>query len=454
MSLSLLAISLPLIGSTLEVGPPTWHGGVESIVRERCAQCHNPDGAAPFSLSTPTDFKSRRTFVAHVVEEGLMPPWLPSKGVPLRGSRALEKGERAMLLAWLEAGCPPGEQASSAPAPGSKAPSAEGLGEAPPESPSTGPQATSPVQADPDDLELSMRAPWAVPAEGGVRWFKAERDKRTFVLPVGNQRPLRIRALEYRSSAPQTLGAVALSADPTGDGRTVVDWDAEPGSYMMADIRSVPAGALGIIGPGGGRLDYPDGFYVSVPAGSDILSEVHYRPQGRERVLDDRLVLEQLAADTRGRPLVPINLMVPRVQLEPGQKTGFTASLTIPVDVDVVALSPRASRRCVSMQLEVVLPSSPDSIILLGIDDWNPHYRSTVVLEQPMRLPAGTIVRGSWRYDNSEGNPRNPVVPPESVDLGARSGAMNVLLMASPVDRIEIRPLLDFIEAEARRNRG
>ena len=432
--------------------PPTWSSGIKALVTSHCASCHHPDGAAPFSLNSPKDFRSRRTFVSHVLKQELMPPWLPTSGVPLTGSRKLSAAQRALLLAWLEAGCPSGSAESESVSSDQSRPEVPAAGSESDAAP--GPESVSGSAQSSSSVTLRMRAPWTVPAEGGVRWFKAERDKRTFVLPVENPRALRVRVLDYQSAAPQTLGAVALSADPSGDGRTMVDWDEEPGSYMMADIRSVPAGSLGIIGPGGGRLEYPPGFYVQIPSGSDILSEVHYRPQGRERVLDDQLVLETLDPAERARPLLALTLMVPRVRLDPGERKPFANQLTVPVDIDVVALSPRASRRCVSLLLEATLPGSEVAITLLEIADWNPHYRSTLVLEKPLRLPAGTVVRCVWRYDNSAENPRNPVVPPERVDLGARSGAMNVLLMSAPATRPEIRPLLDFIEAESRRNRG
>ena len=369
-----------------------------------------------------------------------MPPWLPSRGVPIVGARALSKSEQDLLVAWLDAGSPVGELPKAAS-------DAEGAS----------PQrliADDSIGGNDGSVSVKMRAPWTVPAEGGRRWFKAERDKRTFVFPLENERSLRVRGIAYQSTAAQTLGAVALSVDPSGDGRRMVDWDDEPGSYMMADIRSVPAGSLAIIGPGGGRLQYPEGFYVPVPIGSDIMSQVHYRPQGRPRVLDDRIVLETLDDGVPARPLVPVNLMVPRVELDPGERKEFSNELVLPVDIDLVALTPRASRRCISLRLEARVPGSDSPQVLLEIDDWNPHYRSTLILKEPLRLPAETIVSCRWLYDNSEKNPRNPVVPTEKVDLGSRSGAMNVLLMSAPVKRIEIRPLLDFIHEEAVRNRG
>ena len=181
---------------------------------------------------------------------------------------------------------------------------------------------------------------------------------------------------------------------------------------------------------------------------------MHYRPQGRERRLDDVLELETLPPGAVARPLLPVNLMVPRVRLEPGESRVFANELTLPVPVDLVALTPRASTRCRMLRLEARLPGSEQPRVLLEIDDWNPHYRSTLVLEDPLRLPAGTVLGCRWAYDNSGSNPRNPVVPPEKVDLGARSGAMNILLMAAPVRRIDVGRLLEYIESESMRNRG
>ena len=432
--------SVFLVSGGSAESPPTWHSSIKTLVNVKCGECHRADGAAPFVLQSPDDFRKRRTFVGHVIQEQIMPPWLPSRGVPIVGSRALSKSDQDLLVAWLDAGCPVGELP--------KTPSdAEGA------SPQR-PIADDSIGGNEGIVSVKMRSPWTVPAEGGRRWFKAERDKRTFVFPLENERSLRVRGIAYQSTAAQTLGAVALSVDPSGDGRRMVDWDDEPGSYMMADIRSVPAGSLAIIGPGGGRLQYPEGFYVPVPIGSDIMSQVHYRPQGRPRVLDDRVALETLDGGVPARPLVPVNLMVPRVELEPGERKEFSNELVLPVDIDLVALTPRASRRCISLHLEARVPGSDSPQVLLEIDDWNPHYRSTLILKEPLRLPAETIVSCRWLYDNSEQNPRNPVVPTEKVDLGSRSGAMNVLLMSAPVKRIEIRPLLDFIQEEAVRNRG
>ena len=247
---------------------------------------------------------------------------------------------------------------------------------------------------------------------------------------LGNDRPLRIQSIEYLSRAPLALAATAISADSTGQARRMVDWDAEPGSYMMGDIGFNPAGSLGVVGPGGGRLVYPDGFHVEVPERSDLVSEVHFRPQGRAWTLSDAISLEETPAERPSRQLVPLNVMVRKIELDIDEIREFKSSVVLPMAVDLVAMTPRASRRCHSLAIKIMPPDATSATELLTIADWNPHYRETLVLEDPIRLAAGTRIDVSWTYDNTTENPRNPVIPPEVVSLGARVGAAHVLFLS------------------------
>ena len=408
---------------------PTWHGDVQTLVRTHCADCHDGRGAAPFSLMDHDDVAPRRLFIKHVLNQGIMPPWLPSReGPALRDERHLSDEDRELIVRWIDAGAPVGVRSTSEDA--------------------TDSEEANQVAAD--TVTASMRSPWEVPAEGGRRWFKAERDKRTFVMPLLNPEPLRIQRITYRSKSPIVLGATALSADTTGNARRMIDWDEEPGSYMMGDIGFVPAGSLGVVGPGGGSLEIPAGYHLAIPRGSELVSEVHFRPEGRPWTLNDDIELMQVPDEEPSRALVAVNVMQRKIELEPGERKSFTSDITIPDAVDLVALTPRASRRCISLEVIRHRANVP-SESLLTIDDWNPHYRRTYVLESSIRLEANDRIEVTWRYDNSEGNPRNPVVPPEAVSLGARVGSANVLLMCAPVDPKGTEDLERFALKEMRR---
>src|ERR1700691_6581192 len=59
---------------------PTFSHDIAPIVYEKCAPCHHPGEAAPFSLLTYQDVKKRAAQIATVTRTGVMPPWLPEKG--------------------------------------------------------------------------------------------------------------------------------------------------------------------------------------------------------------------------------------------------------------------------------------------------------------------------------------------------------------------------------------
>ena len=171
----------------------------DDLVATHCGSCHRKGGSGPFELQTSADLLKRRQFMKSVIESGLMPPWPYSGGVPLEGDRGLSEDDKRRFLELL---------------------SSEGGGDTL-EIPE-GAESSEPLTASPAIEELGpfrMRRSWTVPAEGGRRWFKGERDKRTFLMPVKNQEALRINRVSYRTTAPLAVAAVALSADTTGEAR-------------------------------------------------------------------------------------------------------------------------------------------------------------------------------------------------------------------------------------------
>jgi tetratricopeptide (TPR) repeat protein len=55
---------------------------------------------------------------------------------------------------------------------------------------------------------------------------------------------------------------------------------------------------------------------------------------------------------------------------------------------------------------------------LIHIDDWDFNWQDAYTFAEPVALPAGSIVRLRYIYDNSAANPRNPNRPPRRVVYG------------------------------------
>ena len=159
-----LVMSLAILGQEIQpievASAPAWHGPVSKIIRTRCANCHAADSVGPFPLLEYDQVRRRATFIRHVIEEGLMPPWLPTGGVALRHDRGLSTEERELLLSWLDGGALEGDVVDES--------------AAPPAAPSIASPADSPVEVVDQGEGMhraSMRGTWDIPAEGGRRWF-------------------------------------------------------------------------------------------------------------------------------------------------------------------------------------------------------------------------------------------------------------------------------------------
>lgn len=94
--------------------PGTWYGEIGTIVRTKCAGCHNEGGVAPFSLETYGDAYEQMGRMVEAIDEGIMPPWYandPEDCTPRhrwKDDARLSTAERDAIHAWVAAGGPEG----------------------------------------------------------------------------------------------------------------------------------------------------------------------------------------------------------------------------------------------------------------------------------------------------------------------------------------------------------
>lgn len=313
--------------------------------------------------------------------------------------------QRATVLAWIDGGTPKGECDVTALVVDS--PSARA------------------------DVSVSLTAAWPMPAEGGVNWGRRTRDKRSFVLPLQHETPLRIQAMTVRSGVPEAVHAVTLAVDTNGRGRWMDDREAGIGYRMIGDVGWTPSGSAGGAGVGARTLRLPDGFHWAIPAEADLVAEVHFRPDGRPHQLAPSIDLEVAPAGP-SRPVRTLVSMVRKLDVAIDGTQTVADTLLLEHDVDLVALMPRANSVCTALSIEAHRPDGT-VVSLADIDDWDPHWRRPLVLKQPIRLPSGTRMESNWTIANTESNPRNPFVPLERYSVAMRTGAVAWLLHVAAV---------------------
>lgn len=393
--------------------PPSWNQDVAPIIAQRCASCHYDGGVAPFALVSYQDVAKRSTFILKVLDAGIMPPWLPGEGsLEFAQSRELPAGELEILRKWVAAGALVGE--------------GDALTVAVPKKPAMKADLTRVVGGE---LELPEETPPA--------YHSGEMDQHAFRLTIANSEPFRVRAIRATSNAPKTSRVMTVLVDDGGGVFALDKEDPVLGWRMGSDVGYVPAGAHGTLLLGGGPMRLPSGFHWEYPPGSEVALGVHYRPTGRVEVLKEKLEFERVPEGEASRPLrwlpaVAIGIDVPAEEVVRVE----SSELVIPVDVDLVALTPRAIEICVHSRLVAEFPDGTQRI-LLQIPDWDHHRRETYVLAEPLRLPAGTRIQSEWTLDNRAANPRNPDDPPIDLIRRKRAGILGTLLHVAAVESDE-----------------
>src|SRR5262245_53531355 len=96
----------------------TFNRDVAPILFAKCASCHRPGEAAPFSLLRYDDARRRAKQIVEVTQKRFMPPWPPHAGFgDFVGERRLMDEELKKLAAWAAAGAPQGDAADLPPVP-------------------------------------------------------------------------------------------------------------------------------------------------------------------------------------------------------------------------------------------------------------------------------------------------------------------------------------------------
>ncbi len=371
----------------------TFTRDVAPILFERCAACHRPGGPGPFSVLDFEEVGPRAERIAEVTVARRMPPWLPSPAsLPLEGERRLTDEEIRTIAAWVEAGAPEGDPGDLPPLP--PAGPAWPLGE-------------------PD---LVVRAPEIeVPAGGEDRY-------RNLVLPVPPGGSRWVRAVDLRAGDPRVVHHARLMLDTTAASRALDASDAEPGfdgMQMVPGARNPPGHFVGWT-PGRTPRPGPPGLAWPLPAGADLVLQLHLRPDTEPRTVAAEVGLYLAERPpTSGAALVLLGTEI--IDIPPGAtRHEVRDRYRLPVAARLLSVYPHAHYLARTMLALAHLPDGGTEVIL-EIPEWDFDWQDEYRLATPLALPAGTVLEMRYTYDNSAANPRNPARPPRRVRYGSRS---------------------------------
>ena len=375
----------------------TWAEDVAPIVYANCAPCHHPGGAGPFSLLTYEDARRRARQIARVTARRYMPPWLPDPDGPaFADARHLTPAQISLLAAWAEQGAPTGDLQTAPKAPVFR----------------DGWQLGTP------DLVLRASASWTLPADGPDVY-------RNFVFPVPVDRRRFVAALEILPGNRRVTHHANVLVDRVGWSRARDADDPAPGfpgmDLQITSNRFDPDSHFLFWKPGTPPTREPVDMAWHVEPGDDLVLNLHLQPSGKPETVQPSI---GLYFTERAPTRFPMLLQLEHdgaLDIPPGA-TGFevTDTLTLPVDVQLVAIYPRAHYLGRNVQAMATRPDG-SKLALISIRDWDPAWQGVFRYASPIALPAGTRVAMRWEYDNSRSNPRNPHDPPARVRAGDQS---------------------------------
>jgi hypothetical protein len=174
----------------------------------------------------------------------------------------------------------------------------------------------------------------------------------------------------------------------------------------------VPARGLGGWSPGNGPFSFPAGTGALLPAGHDIVLQVHYHPSGVAET--DQSSVGLYFSDTPpSRTLMDIALGSNRIDIPAGEASyRVTDHFTLPVDVDLLGVIPHM--HYVGKRVR----GWAGAQLIFEIADWDFNWQDRYWYRRPIRLRAGTRLSAEFVYDNSSANVRNPSHPPRRVTWG------------------------------------
>jgi mono/diheme cytochrome c family protein len=356
-------------------GQITYTKQVSRILNEHCVECHRPGQVAPFALTSYDETIGWADTIREVVQTERMPPWHadPRFG-KFHNDARLAEDDKKLIYQWIENGVPQGDPADL------------------PESPKFDPD----WRISKPDLIVRMPKPFAVPAKGVVPY-------QYFTVDPGFKEDVWIRGAEGRPGNRSVVHHMILFFIPPGQ-------DVNRGEDAL--INSVASFV-----PGMPAKVWPEAYARRIPAGSKLVFQMHYTPNGT--AVEDQSEAGLLFADSAKveRELLQAAALNFRFEIPPGAADyGVEARYHFYQDVDLFALIPHMHLRGKSFRFTAVYPDQHEEV-LLDVPRYDFNWQNIYLLDQPKRLPDGTELICQAHFDNSPANPVNPD-PTKSVRWG------------------------------------
>jgi len=385
--ISACCVGAGYVGSSAATGNSkaamTYCKDIAPIFYRNCVGCHRPGEIAPMSLISYKEVRPWAKSIRERVTTRDMPPWhLDSHYGKWENDRRLSQKEIDSIVSWIDGGAQEGDPKDLPPLP--KLASGWQIGE--------------------PDMVFQMPTEFTVPAEGSVPY-------QYFSVPTNFKEDRYVQALEARAGNLYVVHHIVMYVrDPRDQAR-------QRGQSQQKF--NIGDGILGALSPGQTPFVAKPGEAKLIKAGSQLIFQMHYTPNGKEA--KDRSVVGLIFA--KG----PVNKIVTtkaafdiKFKIPPGDPNYEVKSVyEFEQDSHIISFMPHMHLRGKDITYRAIYPDGR-SEILLSVPRYNFNWQVYYYPVTPLKVPKGTVIEAVAHYDNSAKNPRNPD-PAKEVRFGEQT---------------------------------
>jgi hypothetical protein len=359
------------------------------ILEQRCMGCHQAGQIGPMPLTSYAEVRPWAQAIEEAVLSRKMPPW-HARGETqhnFSNDRSLSDSEIQTISKWVKAGA------------------REGLVH---HRPFQAQQRVDGWKLGKPDIIIKVPG-FAVPAKGQL-------DYRYLISPGLFPENVWLRAVEWRidqKSVVHHMNAYVRSPDssylagyPTGEvvAATIADRaKRRPGEGNFERREQLEGWEPGYV-----PMPWLEDGAKLVKAGSDIVFEMHFTPNGEALTDYSELGIYFAEATPLDRVVAIDTLRDLDLAIPPGARDYTSkASMTLARDVRLISIQPHMHMRGKSMEVAAVYPDGKREV-LISVPQYDFHWQTTYVLKAPKELPAGTRLESVAKFDNSKNNAFNP----------------------------------------------
>jgi peroxiredoxin len=346
----------------------TYAKHIAPIFNANCVFCHRKGQIAPFPLTSYEESVGWAEMIREVVSERRMPPWHADPKVgQFKNDCRLSDKDMALIDKWVDNGAPQGNPKDLPPAPQY----AEGW-----------------QIPKPDSVVYMADEGYDVPATGTVEYQR-------FVVDPGWTEDKWIKSMECLPGNPAVVHHIIVYLVP-------------PGVTPSGQAGRLRSNWLGAFAPGLRQQVLDEGMARYVQAGSKLLFEMHYTPNGTAQkdrsyagfvFADPKTVKKEVAVQNAGNFTFKIPPGDPNYEVE--------SEFVFRQDSLLLTVSPHMHVRGKDFRYDLIYPDGKKETVL-----WVPRYdfgwQTTYELTEPKRVPRGTKMVCVAHFDNSDDNYANP----------------------------------------------